>query len=108
MYRHGAEYKAHPTYVLSGTNSAHAIGRPGHKVIQKGELVQLNIGARVGGYSPSIGIPICLGKMDPAMRDLVSFGLEAHNKTLEWMKEGVIAGEVAVKFFDYAERSGLW
>ncbi|MHB9036691.1 MAG: M24 family metallopeptidase [Armatimonadota bacterium] len=106
MYRHGAEYEAHPTYVLSGVNSAHAIGRPGHKVIQKGELIQLNIGARVGGYSPSIGVPICLGKMDTAMRDLVSFGLEAHNETVEWMKAGVVAGDVAVKFFDYIKDRG--
>ena len=106
MYRNGAEYEAHPTYVLSGANSSHAIGRPTHKVIQKGELVQLNIGARLGGYSPSVGVPICLGKMDAQMRDLVSFGLEAHVKTMEWMKAGVIAGEVAVKFFDFVKDRG--
>lgn len=106
MYRHGAEYEAHPTYVLSGRNSAHAIGRPGHKVIQSGELVQLNIGARIGGYSPSVGVPICLGKMPVKMKDLVSFGLEAHVKTAEWMKAGVPAGQVAINFFDYVQARG--
>jgi Xaa-Pro aminopeptidase len=106
MYRHGAEYEAHPTYVLSGVNSSHAIGRPGHRVIEKGDLVQLNIGARVGGYSPSIGIPVCAGRMDPAMKDLVSFGLEAHNKTVEWMKAGVPACSVVDKFMDYVKGRG--
>ena len=106
FYRHGAEYEAHPTYVLSGVNSSHAIGRPGHRIIKKGELVQLNIGARYEGYSPSIGLPICMGKMKPKMRDLVSFGLEAHLKTMEWMKAGVPAGEVARNFFDYVKRRG--
>jgi len=106
MYRHGAEYEAHPTYVLSGVNSSHAIGRPAHKVIEKGELVQINIGARVGGYSPSIGVPICMGAMTAQMKDLVSFGLEAHLKTMEWMKAGVPAGEVAVNFFDYVKKRG--
>jgi Xaa-Pro aminopeptidase len=106
MYRHGAEYEAHPTYVLSGVNSSHAIGRPGHRVIEKGDLVQLNIGARVGGYSPSIGIPVCAGKMAPAMKDLVSFGLEAHNKTVEWMKAGVPACSVVDKFMDYVKGRG--
>jgi Xaa-Pro aminopeptidase len=86
FYRHGAEYEAHPTYVLAGVNSSHAIGRPGHRVIKKGDLVQLNIGARYNGYSPSIGLPICVGKMTAKMRDLVSFGLEAHLKTMEWAK----------------------
>jgi len=106
MYRHGAEYEAHPTYVLSGVNSSHAIGRPGHRVIQKGELVQLNIGARVGGYSPSVGLPICLGKMDSRMKDLVSFGLEAHLKTMEWMKAGIPANQVVNRFVDYVNQRG--
>ncbi len=106
MYRHGAEYEAHPTYVLAGINSSHAIGRPGHRVIRKGDLVQLNVGARVGGYSPSVGVPICMGRMPAAMRDLVSFGLEAHLKTMEWMKAGVPAGEVASKFFAFVKGRG--
>lgn len=106
FYRNGAEYEAHPTYVLAGINSSHAIGRPGHRVIQKGDLVQLNIGARVGGYSPSVGVPICMGKMDAKMRDLVSFGLEAHIKTMEWMKAGVAAGTVATNFFNFVKTRG--
>jgi Xaa-Pro aminopeptidase len=31
LYRLGAEYEGHPLYVLSGRNSANAIGRPTHK-----------------------------------------------------------------------------
>ncbi len=106
FYRNGAEYEAHPTYVLAGINSSHAIGRPGHRVIKKGDLVQLNIGARVSGYSPSIGLPVCMGKMPAKMRDLVSFGLEAHIKTMEWMKAGVPASEVSKNFFDFVKERG--
>lgn len=106
MYRNGAEYEAHPTYVLSGPNSSHAIGRPGYRVLQKGDLVQLNIGARVAGYSPSVGIPVSIGKMDPAMRDLVSFGLEAHNKTTEWMKAGLPACSVVHEFEKFVNGRG--
>ncbi len=106
FYRHGAEYEAHPTYVLAGVNSSHAIGRPGHRVLKKGDLVQLNVGARVAGYSPSVGVPICLGKMPGPMRDLVSFGLEAHLKTMDWMKAGVPAGEVARNFFAFVKDRG--
>ncbi len=106
FYNAGAEYEAHPTYVLSGINSTHAIGRPGHRVIKPGELVQLNIGARYNGYSPSIGLPICMGKMDAKMKDLVKFGLEAHHKTISWMKAGVPAGQVACKFFEFVKKRG--
>ena len=106
MYENGAEYEGHPTYVLSGRNSTHAIGRPSPKVIKKGELIQLNIGALVSGYSSSVGRPVCFGKMPAKMRDLVSFGLEAHYKTAEMMKAGVPAADVVVKFEEYVKAAG--
>lgn len=106
MYENGAEYEGHPTYVLSGVNSTHAIGRPGHRVLQKGDYVQLNIGARVCGYSSSVGRPICLGKMTPQMRRLTEVGLEAHYKTQEWMKAGVPAKTVVEKFYKFVQEKG--
>jgi Xaa-Pro aminopeptidase len=95
IYRLGAEYEGLPPYVLSGTNSRHAISRPTHKVLQKGEIVQLNLSARVSGYSASVGVPVCLGKMDARQRELVNFGLEAHNLTIEKIRAGVIAADIA-------------
>lgn len=107
LYTHGAEYEAHPQYVLSGRNSTHAIGRPSYTKLGKGNLIQLNIGARVAGYSASVGRPVCFGKMPPAMRRLVEAGLELHLQTMLWMKAGVIAREVTRKFFDHAAKLGV-
>ncbi|MCL4377068.1 MAG: Xaa-Pro peptidase family protein [Actinobacteria bacterium] len=107
MYKNGAEYEGHPQYVLSGKNSTHAIGRPGHNKIGKNNLIQLNIGARVSGYSSSVGRPICIGKMSPEMKKLIKAGLDLHLKTMEWMKEGIIAKEVVEKFYEYADKIGV-
>jgi Xaa-Pro aminopeptidase len=98
MYANGAEYEGHPTYVLSGRNSNHAIGRPSRKVLRKGEMIQLNIGALVGGYSSSVGRPVCFGKMPRLMRYLVETGRDAHYKTMDFMRAGVPAKEVVLKF----------
>ncbi len=101
MYENGAEYEALPCYVLSGRSTRHAISRPTPRPLVNGELIQLNIGARVSGYSPCLGLPICLGKMSDAQRDLVEFGQEAHAKTIEWMKAGVIASDVAKQYHQF-------
>ena len=106
LYANGAEYEAHPQYVLSGRNSTHAIGRPGYRKLSKGDLVQLNIGARVAGYSASVGRPVCIGKMPPKMRELVSQGLELHYKTIELIKPGVQAKSVVKGFFEHAVKIG--
>jgi Xaa-Pro aminopeptidase len=107
LYAAGAEYEAHALYVLSGKNTRHAISRPTHKVLQPGEMIQLNLGGRLAGYSPSVGRPICIGPMPDAMRKLVEVGMEAHYKTMEWMKAGVIASEVVQKFFDFVRAKGF-
>ncbi len=106
MYAEGAEYEGHPTYVLSADASTHAIGRPSPKVIEEGEMIQLNIGALVSGYSSSVGRPICIGTMPGEMRDLVEVGLEAHYETMELMRAGVPAAEVVIKFEQFLEERG--
>ena len=95
MYRHGAEYEGHPLYVLSGRNSANAIGRPTLKKLVEGEVIQLNIGARFGGYSSSVGRPVVLGHLSDDVRGLLQMGLDAANKTMAIMRAGVEAAWVA-------------
>lgn len=107
MYENGAEYEGHPQYVLSGKNSTHAISRPTHKRLREGELIQLDIGARLGGYSSSVGRPICLAKMPPAMRRLVEAGLELHWETKDLIREGGIAKDVVQSFMKSAGRKGV-
>jgi Xaa-Pro aminopeptidase len=94
IYRNGAEYEGHPMYVLSGKFSTNAIGRPSLKKIEAGEVVQLNIGARFGGYASSVGRPICLGHMPSDVKGLLQTGLDASNMTMSLMKAGVIAKDV--------------
>jgi Xaa-Pro aminopeptidase len=107
LYENGAEYEAHPVYSLSGLNTTHAISRPTHRVMQKGDMVQFNMAGRVDGYSPSIGRPICLGKMTKRQRELIEFGREAHYKTYEWVKAGEIAANVAKKFLQFVKDRGF-
>lgn len=106
IYMNGAEYEGMPQYVLSGPNSRHAISRPTHRTIEKGDLVQLNLSALVSGYSSGVGVPVCMGKMTPEMNDLVNFGLEVHNTTIEKLKAGIVAGDVAKWHYNYFVENG--
>ncbi|MDD5658849.1 MAG: Xaa-Pro peptidase family protein [Actinomycetota bacterium] len=105
MYKNGAECEAFPQYVFSGNNTKNAISRSTFKKIEKNELIQLSIGARFGGYSSSIGRPLVIGKMPKKMKELVKFGLDAHLKTYEWIKEGILSSSIAEKFVRYYENN---
>lgn len=106
IYGEGAEYEGLPQYVLSGESSGHAIGRAGYRAIQRGDIVQLNLSARVHGYSPSIGVPVVVGKASDAQRELLEFGLKAHRFTYEQMVAGTPAGEVATRFDEFVRAKG--
>ena len=69
IYENGAEYEGLPMYVFSEKSTSHAISRSSHKVIEKGDLVQLNLSAKVDGYSPSIGMPISMGPLTGLKRE---------------------------------------
>lgn len=106
IYAEGAEYEGLPQYVLSGESSGHAIGRAGYRAIQSGDIVQLNLSARVHGYSPSIGVPVVVGRASEAQRELLEFGLKAHRFTYEQMIAGTPAGEVATRFDEFVRAEG--
>ncbi|MBX7255221.1 MAG: Xaa-Pro peptidase family protein [Candidatus Hydrogenedentes bacterium] len=107
IYKHGGEYEGHALYCFSGHGTKHAISRPTHNKLKRGEIIQLNIGARVGGYSSSVGIPCSIGKLPPRKKRLVEFGLEAHLKTIELMKGGKPAAQVVKEYEAFVEKRGF-
>ncbi len=107
IYQNGGEYEGHALYCFCGPATKHAISRPTHNTIKKNEIIQLNIGARVGGYSSSVGLPISIGKLPARKKRLVEFGLEAHFKTMDLMKAGKPAADVVREYEEFVEQRGF-
>ncbi len=106
IYEEGAEYEGLPMYVFSEASTRHAISRSGYRRFEKGDIVQLNLSAKIDGYSASIGYPVVLGKLEGKRRDVVLFGKEAHFWTQKQLKAGVIASDVAKQFYKFYEDNG--
>jgi Xaa-Pro aminopeptidase len=106
IYEQGAEYEGLPMYVFSEASTRHAISRSGYRKFEKGDIVQLNLSAKIDGYSASIGYPVVLGKLEGKRRDVVLFGREAHFWTQQQLKAGVIAADVAKRFYKFFEDNG--
>ena len=106
IYENGAEYEGLPMYVFSEASTRHAISRSSYRRFEKGDIVQLNLSAKIDGYSASIGYPIVLGKLSSKRRDIVMFALEAHRWTEAQLKEGVMAADVAKDFYQFYVSNG--
>ena len=95
IYANGGEYEGHSLYCFGGDRTSNGISRPTEAKLKKNEIIQLNIGARVGGYSSSIGLPVWFGKLPKEQLALVEFGLRAHKYTFELIKAGADAAGIA-------------
>ncbi len=106
IYENGAEYEGLPMYVFSEESTRHAISRSCYREIKKGDIVQLNLSAKIDGYSPAIGLPVVMGKLEGERRELVDFCLKMHDWTCDQLKAGVVASDVAKKFLQNFKDAG--
>ncbi|MGD0092396.1 MAG: Xaa-Pro peptidase family protein [Planctomycetota bacterium] len=107
IYAHGGEYEGHALYCFCGPATNNAISRPTHNRIRKHEMIQLNIGARVGGYSSSVGLPFSIGKLPERKQRLLAFGLDAHLKTLDLLRAGKPAAAVVREYEAWVKAQGF-
>ena len=84
MLANGAETTGYPIWCCSGPNSAHAISRPTLRKIGEGEIVHFSIGAKVEGYSGSVGRPVVLGHCPDSIRRFLQ--VDAANLTVSCCK----------------------
>ncbi len=106
MLANGAEATGYPVWCCSGPNSTQAISRPTLRKVQPGEIIHFSVGAKVAGYSASIGRPVVLGKCPDATRKFMQVGLDAMNLTIANMRAGTPAAEVAKKTHGYIREQG--
>ena len=106
IYEHGAEYEGLPMYVFSEESTRHAISRSCYREIKKGDIVQLNLSAKIDGYSPAIGLPVVMGKLEGERREIVEFCRQQHEWTCEQIKAGVMASDIAKQFLQNFKDAG--
>jgi Xaa-Pro aminopeptidase len=106
MLERGAEATGYPIWCCSGPNSNQAISRPTHRPVQTGEIVHFSIGAKVSGYSASIGRPIVLGHCPDPVRRFLEVGLDAENLTMDLMRAGTPAADVATRVHGFIRDRG--
>lgn len=107
MLMNGAESTGYPIWCCSGPNTTQAISRPTHREVREGEIIHFSVGAKVAGYSASIGRPVVLGICPDGTRDFLQVGLDAENMTIDLMRGGTLASDVAKKVHGYITDKGF-
>ena len=90
----GSEANAFDTIAAAGANGSlpHAI--PSDYVIQKGDLLTLDFGAKVNGYCSDLTRTVGFGKVSDELRGIYDLVYDAHMAALTAVKAGALCGDI--------------
>ncbi len=90
----GSEANAFDTIAAAGANGSlpHAI--PSGYVIQPGDLLTLDFGAKFGGYCSDLTRTVAFGKVSKDLRDVYDLVYDAHMAALAAVKPGAVCGDL--------------
>ena len=107
IFEQGGEAEAYPFWILAGIDSNQAISRCRNKVIEKGDIVQIQAAARYEGYVATMGRPVVMGKATNEQIALINAGLAAQKAILDVVKSGVNAKVVNDAHFNTLKELGF-
>ncbi len=89
LQKFGSEGEAFDTIVAAGPNAAKPHHRPGHRELQPGEPIIIDMGARIDGYNGDLTRTVCLGKPDERLVTIYEAILAAQAAGLAAIRAGV-------------------
>lgn len=107
MRRRGVEALAFETIVASGERGSMPHGHPTERVIQPGELVTIDFGARVDGYHSDETVTVATGPVSDELAQVFDVVRTAQTAGIAAVKPGVLSHQVDKAARDVIERAGF-
>ncbi|MBS9337421.1 aminopeptidase P family protein [Fructobacillus parabroussonetiae] len=104
--QYGADKPSFDTIVASGARSAMAHGTATDKKLEKGDLVTIDFGYFVDGYTSDVTRTIAMGEIDPELKKVYEVVKQANEDTIDVIKPGLSTEEVDRVARDYIDGEG--
>lgn len=89
MKEHGASGASFPTIMASGENAAKPHATAGDRVIDDGDVVTLDFGYFVDGYTADMTRTFAVGSIDPELRDVYEIVNTARQQVIDHIRVGI-------------------
>jgi len=107
MRKLGAERPAFETIVASGPRSAMVHAQPSERILSKNELVLIDMGATLKGYSSDMTRVVHIGRPSSRIKRIYGAVLEAQMAAIEAVRPGVTAAHIDREARRPLKRKGL-
>ena len=107
MLAHGADGLAFSTIVAAGANAANPHAQPGETVLEVGQCVVMDFGAKVAGYCSDMTRTVFLGAPNEHMSRAYAAIREANESVAAFLKPGVSGKQAHQMALDVLEAAGF-
>lgn len=106
MFRGGAEHPSFPISVVAGARSGLKHAPPTPKVIEPGDLVYVDLGARYLGYCSDASRQTVCGEPSDEQLRFMETQIEIVEHVVAGVRPGAVIGDLAVGALEIADREG--
>lgn len=99
-------YLGFPATICVSINEQIVHGIPSDRVIKKGDIVSIDVGAIVHGFHSDSAFTIGIGEISSKAQNLIESTKEALKRGIEQAQEGARIGDVSSAIQNYAENLG--
>jgi Xaa-Pro aminopeptidase len=94
MKKNGSKSKAFQTILVSGPRTSLPHGNPSERILQSGDFVTIDFGARFSGYCSDMTRTVIIGKPSERQLSIYNTVLDAQIKAIEYIKPGLTGKDV--------------
>lgn len=106
MRKFGADKDGFDTIVASGPNSACPHASPTGRILQQGDFLTMDFGARFNKYNSDITRTVCIGKPSEKHKEIYQVVLDAQLKAINAIAPGKTGKEIDAVARDYIASKG--
>lgn len=106
-FKMGAEGMGYPCWVTSGPSTFQSLCKSTDRQIQRGDMVQLSLGAKYSGYCGNMCRAVILGGIPQRHMDMVKVAHECVEQTIGLLKPGVPFAEVYDRYQQTLDKYGF-
>ena len=111
LHEGGAEslfrgYRGYPATICTSVNEEVVHGIPGSRRLLEGDLVSLDVGARLGGYCADAALTVPVGRVSAEAERLLAIGARALEAAIAQMRPGRRLRDVSSAIQQTAEGAG--
>ena len=100
-------YYGFPATICASVNEEVVHGIPGSRVLRDGDIIGIDVGAKIDGYYADAARTFAVGKIDAASQKLIDVTREATRRGIAKAVAGNRIGDISWAVQEYAEANGF-